>query len=79
MKNQNEDIMLLGVGDGDTSGGDTSENKNPDNGGTGNNSGGNNSGNGNNSGGNNSGGGPVEPDPNWGIGGLSLDKPETDN
>ena len=51
----------------------------PDNGEDDNNSGnsGNNNNNGNNSGsGNNSGGGPIEPIPNIGIGGLSLDSEE---
>lgn len=43
------------------------------------------SGNGGNSGGNcgiyncSSHKGPVEPDPNWGVGGLSIDNPKDEN
>ena len=52
-----------------TGGGGSGENNgsNPDN------PGGN--GNGSNNGGNT---GPAEPQPNWGVGGLSVDEPETD-
>lgn len=71
MKNQDEDIMLLSTGDDNTGGSDT--------------------GTGDNNSGNTGGstppvptpspepGGPIEPEPGWGVGGLSLDNPETNN